>query len=222
MSRIQRFFLYDEGDPTIDDFLKLSPEQVLTFADHVDLHGFEGTTEELLSLARKLELSYEKTTDLMQFAGYLQNERARLKLGVEGLVEEFEIYLERRKIDIPLTSKLRSLSEPLKKLFADRPQIALRTKAATVTAGVMPQASDFWSIVDLRPIFNEERDTILEYATVALVRILLRTETREDSTVVFQIDPQGVSRLEQFLDRLKRKMAVLESVRSGLTVGERK
>lgn len=221
MARIQRFFLYDEGEPTIEDLLKLSSEQILAFARHVDLHGFAGSPNELLSLADILGLSYEKTADLVQYAGYLQSERARLTLDLQGLLEEFDIYLERRDLSAEVKPKLLALSESLKKLFADRPQIALRAKVASVTSGVVPEGIDFRSICDLRPIFNEERDTIIEYSTVALVRILLRSETHQDSPVVFQIDSQGVTRMEEFLAQLRKKMAALEAVRGGLVGGKK-
>ena len=140
---------------------------------------------------------------------------------IEGLLEEFDIYLERRELTRELKPKLTALSESLKKLFADRPQIALREKVASVTSGVVPEAIDFHSICDLRPIFNEERDAIVEYTTVALVRILLRGGAQRDSSIVFQIDSQGATQMEKFLARLQKKMAVLETVRTAL-VGRKK
>jgi hypothetical protein len=221
MARVQRFFLYDEGEPKIEDLLKLSSEQVLRIVAYVDEHGFSGSPQELLDLAGGLGISYEKTADLVQYCGYLQAERARLGLDLDGLIAEFDVYLERSGLRPEEGAKLTELSEPLKRLFADRPRVALRDKVASVTAGVVPQGIDFRSICDLRPIFDEKRETILEYAIVALVRVLLKSETLENSTVFFQIDSQGVGKLEEFLGRLRKKMDALEKVRSGL-LGEKK
>jgi hypothetical protein len=218
---IQRLFLYDEGEPTIEDLLKLSVDQVLTIAAYVDAHGFAGSPDDLLSLANRLGLSYEKTADLIQYTGYLQTERARLDLDVSGLLQEFDLFLERHGLESEVKAKLKALYEPLRKLFADRPEVALREKVASVTAGVVPEGVDFRSICDLRPIFNEERDTILDYTTIALVRVLLRSETHQDSTVSFQIDSQGLDKLEKFLIRLRKKMGVLDGVRKNL-VGAKK
>jgi hypothetical protein len=218
---IQRLFLYDEGEPTIEDLLKLSVDQVLTIAAYVDARGFEGSPDDLLSLANRLGLSYEKTADLIQYGGYLQSERTRLGLDVSELLQEFDIFLERHNLESEVKPKLKALYEPLRKLFADRPEVALREKVASVTAGVVPEGVDFRSICDLRPIFNEERDGILDYTTIALVRVLLRSETHHDSTVFFQIDSQGLDKLEKFLIRLRTKMRVLDGVRKNL-VGAKK
>lgn len=218
--RIQRVFLYDEGEASIDDFIELTSEQILTLAEFVDRNGFTGSPEDLLSLARKLGRSYEKTGDLVQYAGFLQSERIRLRLNPEGLLEEFETYLERHN-RVDAKPKLATLAEPLKRLFADRPEVAFRVKVASVTSAVVPQAVDFLSICDLRPVFNEERDSILEYVPIALVRVLVKSETRQADTLVFQIDREGVNGLEEFLNRLRKKMAVLETVRNDL-IGAKK
>lgn len=223
MARVQRFYLSDEGEPKMEDLLRLSLQQVIVMSDYVDRHGFAGTQEELLALAERLGVSYEKAVDLIQYSGYLQSERARLSLDVNGLLEEFDVYLERHKnrLQTELPAKLKALYEPLRKLFADRRQIALREKVASVTAGVIPEGVDFRSICDLRPIFNDERDKILDFATVALVRVLLRSETHQESTVFFQIDSEGVHKMKDFLERLQKKMAKLETVRLGLREGEK-
>ncbi len=220
MAQVQRFFLYDEGEPTISDLVTLLPDQVRAMSDHVDRYGFAGTPDQLLALAARLNISYEKTADLIQYAGYLQSERLRLGLDVSGLLEEFDTFLVRHKLEGELKQQLTALYEPLRKLFADRPKVALREKVASVTAGVVPQGIDFRSICDLRPIFDERRETILEYSVVALVRVLLRSEVLPDSTVVFQVDAQGVKQLEELVTRIKTKMTALEVARTRLIGGK--
>jgi hypothetical protein len=220
--RVQRFFLYDEGEPSIADFIRLKPEQILALTKFVDGNGFTGSPEELLTLAETLGLSYEKTADLVQFAGFLHAERARLNLDVDGVIQEFETYFERHENELHITrQQLTALYEPLRKLFSDRSEIARRMKIASVTSGVLPEAIDFHSLCDLRPVFNEERDAVFEYVPVALIRVLVRNELRQDSAFIFQIDRQGIAKLDDFLTRLKTKMAVLEGVRSEL-IGAKK
>jgi hypothetical protein len=221
MARVQRFYLNDEGTPNIADILRLTREQVLSLASYIDKRGLSGSREDLLALANELGLSFEKTTDLVQYAQYLQAERSRLGLDERGLFDEFDIYLERAGLKGELGLTLSELSEPLRKLFANRPQLALREKVVSVTAGVIPQAVDFRSLCDLRPIFDEQREKILEYIIVALVRVFLRSETGEDSTAVFQLDAEGIDKLEKFLGQLKSKMEALKSVRNRL-VGDDK
>ncbi len=162
----------------------------------------------------------EAKVTLIQYAGYLQSERLRLGLDVSGLLEEFDTFLVRHKLEGELKQQLTALYEPLRKLFADRPKVALREKVASVTAGVVPQGIDFRSICDLRPIFDERRETILEYSVVALVRVLLRSEVLPDSTVVFQVDAQGVKQLEELVTRIKTKMTALEVARTRLIGGK--
>jgi hypothetical protein len=213
--KTQRLFLYDEGDPSPRDFIDLSVEQLKTLTEFVDGHGFYGEAEEVLALAGRMGLSYEKTLDLLQLASFLEGERTRLHLAPEDMLSEYATYLDRHNWP-ELHTRLRANSDALKRLFSDRPEVRLRQKVETVTQGIVPVATDFYSLCDLRPVFNEERDSILEYSMVALIRVLVRSDTQQIVPLIFQIDRKGISQLEEFVARLRKKMTVLEQVRKEL------
>jgi hypothetical protein len=218
---IQRMFLYDEKEPTVDDLVNLSSDQIGVLSEFIDRHGFYGAEpREVLDLATGLGLSYEKTLDLLRYSAFLEQERTRLALTPDELIAEFRTYLIRHKLPT-LLDGLPRIADALRMLFADRPEIAFRTKVRSVTTGIVPFASDFLSLCDLRPIFNDQRDAILDYATVALVRVQVRNDLREDSTLIFQIDQKGFAQMETFMENLGKKMAVLEEVREKL-VGQKK
>jgi hypothetical protein len=213
---IQRLYLYDEPDPSIRDFLDLSVEQLSALVRYIDTSG-SVEPKEILALAAEIGRSYEKTLDLVQQANFLERERTRLGLTADDMIVEFETYLDRHPEVSELKPRLQTMSPELKRLFSDRPELAFRSKVATVTSGIVPQAIDFHSLCDLRPVFNEPRDAILEYVPVALVRVLVQSDVQEvNSSLIFQLDRNGISKLEDFLARLKKKMALLEGVRMEL------
>jgi hypothetical protein len=215
--RLQRLYIGDEREATISDLVGLSVEQLSALARFVDEFGFfGGDPKNIQDLALEIGLSFEKTVDVMQRAAHLETERVRFSLTPGDMLVEFAIYLERHD-ETALLKKLPEVSDALKELFHDRPQIAFRAKVANVTGGIVPQAIDFYSLCDLRPVFDDDRSQALEYVPIALVRVLVRSDVQdENSSLVFQLDKGGVARLEEFLERLKKKMNFLEKTRTEL------
>jgi hypothetical protein len=212
MARIQRLFLYDEGDPSVRDLVALSGVQLVALVEYIDQHGFQFVLKDISDLAATLGLSYEKTADLVSYTGFLEGERVRLGFTAEDMIAEFETFLERHR-ESGLKDNLSKISSSLVRLFVDRPKIALRVKSTAVSAGIVPQAIDFHSLCDLRPVFDEGRDVALNYVSVALVRVLVRNDSQQDSSLIFQIDEDGLNRLTDFVERLKKKMGYLENVK---------
>jgi hypothetical protein len=218
--RIQRVYFGDEPEASVRDLLSFSESQLEALARFLDRYGpFGGEMKDVLSLAGEVGLSFERTVDILRHIAYLESERSRLQLTADGMLEEFETYLDRHPRETQLKQRLGSISTPLKRIFSDRPEVAFRSKVATVTGSVVPQAVDFYSLCDLRPVFNDDREQpkALEYVPVALVRVIVRSDPQEaNSSLIFQMDRNGVSKLEEFLDRVKKKMAFLEGSRTEL------
>jgi hypothetical protein len=129
---IQRLYLYDEPDPSIRDFLDLSVEQLSALVRYIDTSG-SVEPKEILALAAEIGRSYEKTLDLVQQANFLERERTRLGLTADDMIVEFETYLDRHPEVSELKPRLQTMSPELKRLFSDRPELAFRSKVATVT-----------------------------------------------------------------------------------------
>lgn len=217
--RIQRVYFGDEPEISVRDLLGFSDKQLEALALFLDKHGPFGEVKDLLVLAAEMGLSFERTVDVVRHVAYLNGERSRLQLTPEGMLHEFETYLDRHPDAGGLKRRLASISAPLKRIFSDRPEIAFRSKMATVSAGVVPQAVDFYSLCDLRPVFNDDREQpkALDYVPVALIRVIVRNDVQEaNSSLVFQVDRSGISKLEEFLDRMKKKMAFLDDARREL------
>ena len=216
-NRLQRLYIGDEREATIGDLVGLTTDQLSALARSVDAFGFFGAdVKNIQDLAVEMGLSYEKTVDVIQRAGYLEGERVRFGLTPDDMLVEFETYFERHN-ETELLKKLPGVSVALKELFRDRPQIAFRAKVANVTGGIVPQAVDFYSLCDLRPVFDDDRSQALEYVPIALIRVGVRSDFQdENSALIFQIDRSGVAKLEEFLEKLKKKMGALEKARTEL------
>jgi hypothetical protein len=217
--RIQRFMLWDEPRPTLRDFVQFAPEQLNRFSAFVDKYGFDAGLNETLELASALGVSHERALDLLRYLELLDDQKSRLALTSEDVVEEFRTYLERKAPDF--LKKLGDVAPALVGLFKERPDVRLSSKRKAVTAGIVANARAFESLCDLRPVFNEAREKILDYVSVALIRVRTENDRREPDDFVFQIDARGLLLMEQFMERLKKKFEVLDGVRSRLLEDKR-
>jgi hypothetical protein len=95
-------------------------------------------------------------------------------------------------------------------------EVRLYSKRRTISSGIVPTASAFESLCDLRPVFNEPRDKILDYVSIALIRIRTQSDRQEPNDLIFQIDSDSLHLLEQFMDRLRKKFDVIEDTRRKL------
>jgi hypothetical protein len=214
--RIQRFMLWDEPRPKLIDFLALSADQLRAFAGFIDKFGFDARLGETLELAIALGISHEKALDLLRYAALLEDQKIQFALSSQDVVEEFRTYLLRRSAPPEQFENLKRLEPAVVELFKDRPEMRLRSKRRAVSAGIVPSATSFESLCDLRPVFNEARDKILDYVSVALIRIQTQSDRQEPEDLVFQIDKSGLQKLDAFMDRIKKKFDVIEQTRQQL------
>ena len=168
-----------------------------------------------LGLASALDVSHRRALDLLRYAELLDDQKSQFKLTPQDVVEEFKTYFERRNLP-QLAAKLPSVAPALIELFKDRPEIRLYSKRRTVSAGIVPTAIAFESLCDLRPVFNEPREKILDYVCIALIRIRTQSDRQETNDLVFQIDDNSLQLLEQFMERLRKKFEVIEETRQRL------
>jgi hypothetical protein len=214
---IQRLMLWDEDRPTMGDLIALSARQLQVLSAFIDLHGFEADFAQTLELAAGLGVSHERTIDLVRYLQFLDDQRSRLKFKPGDMLQEFRTYGRRKKIE-RLEAKLQAIETPLLDLFKDRAEGRLRAKKAAVTKGIVASAIGFDSLCDLRPVFNEERDKIVDYVPVAIVRIRAQRDiSREPVELVFQIDKSTLEDMERFMELLRKKFRIIEQVRKDLS-----
>jgi hypothetical protein len=214
-AQIQRLLLWDVGRPTLKDLADLSPEQLRTISEFIDENGFDPVLTKTLILAGQIELSHEKTLDLLRYTQFLDDQRKQLELTSDDIIAEFGTYAENKK-SAELKTRLPIIEAALKELFRDRPGLRMRAKVRSVTTGIVPVAIDFHSLCDLRPIFNEERTAVVEWVPVTLVRVRVHKDTGDEEDLVFQIDANGVKEMEALLARLRKKLDVIEHSRHKL------
>jgi hypothetical protein len=220
-AKIQRFMLWDEPRPKLSDFIGFSAGQLKIFAEFVDKYGFDATLGETLGLASSLGVSHERALDLLRYAELLDDQKEQLGLTPEDVIGEFRTYLEHKAP--PLVDKLPALQPALVELFKNRPDVRLRSKRRMVSSGIIPSATAFESLCDLRPVFNDPRDKILDYVSIALIRIRTQSDRQESNDdLIFQIDKSGLDRLEKFMERLRKKFAVIEQTAQQLLEGAKR
>lgn len=84
-------------------------------------------------------------------------------------------------------------------------------KKETVRQGFIDEAIEFNSIVDVRPVFDSERSTLVEYVIAAQLQIGLRSHNPIASPILVQIDKNGLQSLKLCIEQIEKKIALISS-----------
>jgi len=217
---VQRLLFWDEEKPTLNTLAALSSDQLAVVAEFVEQKGFSSDFHDTLDLAQRLGISHEGTLDVLRYVGFLDNQRQQFSLSTDDIIDEFQLYAQRRSPG-ELETRLREREPLLRRLFSAHPVSELRAKIQEVSTAIVPMGVSFTSLCDLRPVFNDERDKIVEYAVAALIRIDTRSSGGEDSNLIFQLDLMGLESLEAAVAQLRKKWSAISSLRDQLLGGSR-
>ena len=88
--------------------------------------------------------------------------------------------------------------------FAD-----VHRKAARLRTGFVPNVVSASTMVDLRPNFNQRRDTVLELIPIIQLRIRTDAADPSDRSLVVQLDSAALDKLQETLKGAQDKVRVL-------------
>lgn len=130
---------------------------------------------------------------------------AEIRIGVQDVLSHFNHIQE-------IEGAPDLVADRLVPLLQFNTNAELQRKEDTLRRGLLPFATDFSSVVELRPLFSVDRKTILKYIVAMQFKIVTDKKGAED--FVFHIEEEDLSKMREALDTLENK---LESVRSVLT-----
>jgi hypothetical protein len=103
------------------------------------------------------------------------------------------------------------VAEALRRFFANQGKLERTLKAQRIYDGLLPNFESCSSIVEYRPVFDEERRTIVNGLVTASFTLQIRdAESGTDiETVSFQLDASDIQQMLSELKQLERKIQCL-------------
>jgi hypothetical protein len=97
----------------------------------------------------------------------------------------------------------------LAELVERKPDIDKRRKLRWLRTGILDNAVNFASFVDLRPNFTADRSAIEDLVPVVVFRIGIEREVGEDTSFVFQLSEEGVHQFKEAIDDISKKLSTI-------------
>lgn len=105
--------------------------------------------------------------------------------------------------------------EPLNRLlvrfFGNRAKLERTLKAQRVYDGLLPNFESCFSLVEFRPIFDEDRSQIINGVVAASLMLQVRNLDSELERYSFQLDATDIDQLLDELTRLKSKLSLTQA-----------
>jgi hypothetical protein len=161
-------------------------------------------------ISRDLGTDTDTVAQVIHLCGYLYGQihsRSVMREEIPTILGEFlDEYSE-----IEDNELRRNLIERMSKLLARRESADAFRKAQRLRVGFLKNALSFASFVDLRPDFNEEKNSVQRLIPVAQFRITTDSNVPEYKDIVIQLDERSVRRLKDAVVEVERKFATLGS-----------
>jgi hypothetical protein len=189
-----------------------------TLARLVDLltqEAPDGTEEIVLRLAEALRISEDAALTLYRSLNYVAGEGADESLDTTQLIDELHRAVERSNLEgdskrglVELLSKrpapLLALLDPYSKWRAVQ-------KKQDLLGGVVNAVEAVRTICDLRPIFDEKRDKILDSGVTITIEFLVINREGNPQQVVVSASPKKLNMIVGKLATAQKKIATIEA-----------
>jgi hypothetical protein len=198
--------------------LELSDEQFSALERDIRSPLGFGTSEERCArLADALGSSQENVEFLLSFLEFVyrrvQNEggaNTTQEEMIDSIFSSISFEPEVGKTGGETKASIALLRTRLLRLSSFNEHAEIRRKVDRLKNGFLPNAVAFSSFVDLRPVFDEERENINGYVITTQLRISTEQADKEDSLVI-QLSPHALSKLADAVNDAKKKLSLLES-----------
>jgi hypothetical protein len=179
--------------------------------------AFEATDGRSARLAKILGLDQEKVGYLLSFLGFvyhrLQDEGGLEKAGgLEALFPAIAFEPDNGQSEADHSVSVGRLRKRLSRIAEFNEYAELRTKVDRLKDGFLPNAVAFSSFVDLRPVFDEDRESYKGFVLTTQLRISTeQVDKAQGASFVVQLTPQAIYKLADAVADAKKKLALLQS-----------
>jgi hypothetical protein len=125
---------------------------------------------------------------------------------VSALLDELDLSDEQSVIEI--------LAGRLQLLLQENPAYSRFKKVQRLRAGLLPNATGFRTMLDLRPDFGDKKDMFEFQGLVKIIQFRVTTDAQDPAMreIVFQLDEDALTELLNTVDRLKNKLSAIDEV----------
>jgi hypothetical protein len=96
-------------------------------------------------------------------------------------------------------------------LTQENPALEHKRKLHWLRTGILETAVEFASFVDLRPSFDETRNTIDDVVASVVLRVGTETSGGDNRSHVFQLTDDGLVKLKAIVDDIEKKLATIKA-----------
>ena len=221
---------YPELPRAVEIIVGLSEEQFQVIREAVaSPEGYEPQLNRCEEIAKRLKAKitardvFHLLTSLRLLYSQLRRWETQKRDTVSALEEFFLVTDLQDKLGQDPSLAYKRLNE----LVSKNPVLERRRKLRWLQTGILDNAVDFSSFVDLRPRFTDDRSSFEEFVPVVIFRVVTDVEYGEDRAHVFQLTLDGLGKLRAAVDDIEKKLSglrrdetILKRLHEGVTKEE--
>ena len=202
----------DDGLATL---FSLPPDNLRAFQQVLTDPKNETNFDVHLGLMNRLSLTDEQAEDAFEAYKYVTFVLSQKGVSVENAVAEIAIALEASEHPQAALAaeNLRNNVTAFTQLFGADSVERQAAKRQFLTSQLYNSVIDLHSICDLRPVFNTERSTIVDWLVPVYLEFSVTDSAGSPKVVPLNFDERSFGKLKDEIARVERKLAVLEGHR---------
>ncbi|MFO0806562.1 MAG: hypothetical protein U0791_25945 [Gemmataceae bacterium] len=211
-------FLPDDALDDLAILSKLPVEGIAAFRVFLNGTEYRPKFNFYVQAAELLDISDESSAKLCTFVNYVQSQASRLSRSGSEVVAELDRFLERRAKDDSTRERASALLRTLRdhrpvlvELFEPVEEDEVAEKERDLGTGPLPHLHTFRTYCDIRPVYDSKGDSIVSHLPIVTLHLVFHQafsdEYREH---VVQLTEDNVSEIRSQLDRLDKKLGVLD------------
>lgn len=199
---------------------KMSDAAISELRDLLSKDAPDGVEEIVLRISNALRSSEDDSLSLYRSLNYVAGEAADAHLTADTVIDELITAIRNSTLDDEIKRGLSDLlsrkSEPLLALFDPYGRWRTVRKKYDLLAGVVNSVASVRTICDLRPIFDERRESIVDSGVTVTIEFLVINREGHAQQVVLS---SNVTMLDTILEKLTLARKKVDTIRATYSKG---
>ena len=192
-----------------------NPKALQRLVDLLSKEAPDGTEEIVLRLTDELQVSEDAALNLFRSLNYVSAQAVEAALDVSNLLDEILKAVQRSSLDAKAKAGLSSLltkrPAPLVELLDPYSRWRSVQKKQDLLGGVVNAVEAVRTICDLRPIFDEKRERIVDSGVTVTIEFLVINREGHAQQVVVSSSPAVLDTIVKKLTTAQKKVATIEA-----------
>ena len=194
-----RFFL-PSSQHVFTRVCNLMPDQAHIVAEHLQLDG-PGDRKLRLTVASKLKMSEDAVNEILRYVSAVRDYNRLSDIDKDSLSQELEFLC--KEFDIKVNNPKRA--EQVFYILLLSGMSDIDKKKERVVRGLGNELNDISSMVDLRPVFDTERESIKSWVIGVTLRFNYYTPTGDEGSLIIELNEKSLAKLKSEVEIIERK-----------------